>query len=120
MIRATSALHIASSLGLTQVESGSGMGDDKTRSSRNPEIESSMTTLPFPAPLGPPPNRGRLLTPAQVAELIGGLSPAWVRRNVPYKVCLGHSTVRWYENDVRAWLESRREATSAALGDRLA
>jgi len=73
-----------------------------------------MTThaIPFSAP-GPPPNRGRLLTAGQVAELIGGdVSAAWVRRNVPHKLTLGHSTVRWYEADVRAWLESRREAPS--------
>jgi len=68
-----------------------------------------MTVLPFPASIEPPPNRGRLLTPAQVAALIGGrVSAAWVRRTVPHKVQLGHSTVRWYEADVLAWLETRR------------
>ena len=61
------------------------------------------------SPVAPPPDRGRLLTPAEVAELIGGVSPAWVRRNVPYKVPLGHSTVRWFEDDVLSWLESRRD-----------
>jgi predicted DNA-binding transcriptional regulator AlpA len=57
-----------------------------------------------------PPDRGRLLTAAQVvAELLGGtVSPGWVRRHVTPKVVLGHSTVRWYEADVRVWLESRR------------
>ncbi len=61
-------------------------------------------------PPEPPPDRGRLLTAAQVAaELFGGtVSPAWVRRHVPHKVMLGHSTVRWFERDVRAWLEGRR------------
>lgn len=45
---------------------------------------------------GPPINRGRLLTAAQVAELLfsGTVSTAWVRRNVPHKLVLGHSTVR--------------------------
>ena len=61
-------------------------------------------------PPEPPPDRGRLLTAAQVAaELFGGtVSAAWVRRHVPFKLTLGHSTVRWYELDVRAWVESRR------------
>jgi len=61
-------------------------------------------------PLEPPPERGRLLTAAQVAaELFNGtVSPAWVRRHVPYKIVLGHSTVRWYELDVRQWLDQQR------------
>ena len=61
-----------------------------------------------PDPTTPPPDRGRLLTAQQVAELVGAVSPAWVRRNMPHKLQLGHSTVRWYEQDVRAWLEARR------------
>lgn len=64
--------------------------------------------LAFPVP-SPPPDRGRLMTPEQVADLVGGVSPAWVRRNVPHKVRLGHSTVRWYELDVQGWLERCRE-----------
>lgn len=62
------------------------------------------------APPAPPPNRGRLLKAAQVAaEIFGGsVSPTWVRHNVPYKITLGHSTVRWFEADVRAWLEGQR------------
>lgn len=48
------------------------------------------------------------MSPDDVAAMIGGVSPAWVRRNVPHKLALGHSTCRWYENDVRAYLESRR------------
>lgn len=57
---------------------------------------------------GPPINRGRLLTAAQVAEVLfgGTVSSAWVRRNVPHKLVLGHSTVRWYECDVQAWIAS--------------
>ena len=65
-----------------------------------------------PGPLDPPPDRGRLLTPAQVADLLGGVTAAWVRRHVPGKLVLGHSTVRWYEGEVRAWLESRRTSGS--------
>ena len=65
---------------------------------------------PDAVPSAPPPDRGRLLTAAQVAaELLGGtVSPGWVREHVPYKLTLGHSTVRWYAADVRAWLEARR------------
>ena len=54
--------------------------------------------------------RGRpLLDATQVAELIGKVSPEWVRRNVPGKLDLGHSTKRWFEADILAWLESQRE-----------
>jgi len=67
-----------------------------------------VSILAFPVPAGPPPDRGRLLRPKDVAEIIGGVSEAWVRRRVPFKLDLGHSTVRWYEDDVRAWLEERR------------
>lgn len=61
-------------------------------------------------PPAPPPPRGRLLTAEQIAsELFGGtVSPAWVRRHVPHKLRLGHSTVRWFEADVLAWLVERR------------
>jgi predicted DNA-binding transcriptional regulator AlpA len=64
---------------------------------------------PEPGPMEPPPDRGQLLTAREAAELIGGgVSEAWVRRNAPHKVTLGHRTVMWYEADVRAWLESLR------------
>jgi predicted DNA-binding transcriptional regulator AlpA len=65
---------------------------------------------PDAGPPAPPPDRGRLLTAAQVAaELLGGtVSPSWVRRHVTPKVVLGHSTVRWYAADVQVWLEARR------------
>ena len=58
----------------------------------------------------PPADRGRLLTAAQVAaELFNGtVSAAWVRRNVPHKVVLGHSTVRWYAADVQGWISTKR------------
>jgi predicted DNA-binding transcriptional regulator AlpA len=57
-----------------------------------------------------PTHRGRLLTAAQVAELLfsSTVSAAWVRRNVPHKLVLGHSTVRWYEYDVQAWISKQR------------
>jgi predicted DNA-binding transcriptional regulator AlpA len=38
----------------------------------------------------------------------GTVSATWVRRNVPYKVVLGHSTVRWYAADVQAWISTLR------------
>ena len=58
----------------------------------------------------PPADRGRLLTAAQVAAeaFNGTVSAAWVRRNVPHKVVLGHSTVRWYAGDVQAWINTLR------------
>ncbi len=58
----------------------------------------------------PPADRGRLLTAAQVAaELFNDtVSAAWVRRNIPHKVVLGHSTVRWYAADVQAWISTKR------------
>lgn len=66
--------------------------------------------------LDPPVNRGRLLTAAQVgAELFNGtVSAAWVRRNVPYKVVLGHSTVRWYATDVQLWISTKRSPCGLA------
>ena len=63
---------------------------------------------------GPPTHRGRLLTAAQVAEQLfsSTVSTAWVRRTVPYKLVLGHSTVRWYEFDVQTWIAKQgSEAT---------
>ena len=58
----------------------------------------------------PPADRGPLLSPDQVAAMIGGVSAAWVRRHVPNKIRLGQRTIRFYANDVRAYLESRRSA----------
>ncbi len=71
---------------------------------------SELAVLRPTGPLPAPPDRGRLLTAAQVAaDLLGGtVAPSWVRRHVPEKISLGHSTVRWFEADVRAWLDSRR------------
>jgi predicted DNA-binding transcriptional regulator AlpA len=58
-------------------------------------------------PPSPPPDRGKLLSVAEVAELVD-MSQAWCRRHIPYKITLGHSTVRWHEDDVRRWLECKR------------
>ena len=59
-------------------------------------------------PLAPPADRGPLLTPAQVAELIGGVSERWVLRHVPGKLSLGQRTKRWYRGDVLRYLEALR------------
>jgi hypothetical protein len=61
-------------------------------------------------PPAPPPPRGRLLTAAQIASdlFTGTVSPTWVRRRVPHRLRLGHSTVRWFEADVLAWLAGQR------------
>jgi hypothetical protein len=68
-----------------------------------------------PTPLSPPPDRGRLMTADQVAAEIfqGQVSAQWVRRNVRPKVVLGHSTVMFYEADVRRWIELRRSEEAA-------
>lgn len=61
----------------------------------------------------PPPDRGRLMDSEEVAEEIlgGARTERWVRRNVPHKMRLGYSTVRWWEADVMKWLDSLREET---------
>ncbi len=56
-----------------------------------------------------PEDRGRMLDAQQVADLIGGVKASWVRRNMPGKLNLGHSTKRWWEADVLGWIQSRRE-----------
>jgi predicted DNA-binding transcriptional regulator AlpA len=61
-------------------------------------------------PPKPPPDRGPLLTPEQVASIVGGVTPAWVRRTIPGKLRLGQRTVRWYRDDVLAWLAGHRVA----------
>ena len=65
--------------------------------------------VPPGAPITLPELRGRLLTAGQVAsELFSGtVSATWVRRRVPGKLVLGHSTIRWYEADVRAWIAAQ-------------
>lgn len=61
-----------------------------------------------------PQERGRLLTAREVAKekFRGAVSPAWVRRNAPIKVPMGHSTVLFFESDIDDWIESRREGDS--------
>ncbi len=68
----------------------------------------------------PPPDRGRLLDAATIArELFNDqVSPTWVMRNVKGaqsgRLKLGHSTVRFWEKDVRRWLELRMATKGAA------
>jgi len=50
-----------------------------------------------------------LLTAVEVSQIVGR-SAGWVKVHVPHKVRLGHRTVRWYEIDVKLWLESQRAA----------
>lgn len=46
--------------------------------------------------------KGRLMNASEIAEeFFGGTrSPQWVRRNIPGKKTLGHSTVRWFREDI--------------------
>lgn len=67
--------------------------------------------LPISRHVEPPADRGRLLNAASVSELFfgGEVEPRWVMEHVHPKVRFGHRTVFFYENDVRAWIESHRE-----------
>lgn len=57
----------------------------------------------------PPPDRGRLLTADDVRAMIGGgVALEWVYANVPHKLKISYRMVRWYEDDVRDWLEGLR------------
>jgi predicted DNA-binding transcriptional regulator AlpA len=69
---------------------------------------------PSHGPIAPPVDKGRLLTAEQVAQelMSGTVSAGWVRRQVPFKVVLGHSTVRWFEHDVQAWLIAQRRSSN--------
>lgn len=64
--------------------------------------------------LTPTRNGNRLMNAREIASevLAGKVSPEWVRRNLPQKVTLGHSTVVWFERDVWDWILSRREANA--------
>ncbi len=69
----------------------------------SPHVPAAMIALPVSI------ERGRLLTAAEVSQIIGR-SAGWVKAHVPHKVSIGHRTVRWYELDVKVWLESQRAA----------
>ena len=49
-----------------------------------------------------------------VAECFNNtVSVSWVKRHLKAgRVRLGHSTVRWYESPVRAWITDQLEAAS--------
>lgn len=72
---------------------------EATRSQR--EVPTRMNTDTKPS---------RLLTPADLEEIIGK-PREWVLRYVPHKVHIGHRTVRWFAEDVQQWLESFRLAS---------
>lgn len=59
----------------------------------------------------PSPDRGRLMTAQEIAREIfrGNVSPEWVRRKLPKKIDLGHSTKAWWESDVIEYIESRKD-----------
>lgn len=63
-----------------------------------------------------PKPRGPLMDADAIArdqELFNGtVSAKWVRANVPHRVKLGHSTVRWYRDDVSEFIASRRESAA--------
>ncbi len=62
-------------------------------------------------PVDPPPDRGRLMNAYHVAEQVygGARGPKWVLRNVPGKMTMGHRTVMWWEYDVIAWIDSKKD-----------
>ncbi len=53
----------------------------------------------------------RLMTAQEISNEIfrGHVSPEWVRRNLPKKIDLGHSTKAWWESDVIEYIESRKD-----------
>ena len=75
-------------------------------------------------PFSTPADRGPLLSPEQVARLLGAHeengklvdpSTAWVRRKVHGKLRLGQRIVRWHEYDVRDWIDGHHANPSGAL-----
>lgn len=82
---------------------------DSMKSHESTDLEPALVNGSLAA-LQVPPNLGRLMSATQVAEELfhGTVSPTWVRRNVPHKITLGHSTVRWWEADVLRWLEIKK------------
>lgn len=67
--------------------------------------------LAFPkAAPAPQIDRGRLLTPQDVAAMIPGSTPSWVVRNVTPRVQLSQRKIYFWEADVLAYLNGRRVA----------
>jgi hypothetical protein len=68
------------------------------------------------APLPPPPNRGRLWYDFEIPDQFFGGLPGigrkvrWVRDHLPRakRLKIGQASA-WYETDIVAWLEARRE-----------
>ncbi len=63
----------------------------------------------------PPPDLGRLMTAEEVVAKCFNdtVTVSWVKKHLKAgRVRLGHSTVRWYEKPVRAWITEQLEAAS--------
>lgn len=73
-------------------------------------MQTDLRMFSSPKTGAPSPDRGRLMTAQEIALEIfcGRTSPEWVRRTLPQKIRLGHSTVRWWESDVIEYIESRK------------
>lgn len=74
-----------------------------------PKLE-LMATRPLPAPRGP------MMTAQQIVErfFVDGegkslVSDKWVRAKVPGKIRLSYNRIAWYQYEVEAWIETRRE-----------
>jgi len=60
------------------------------------------------AKIAAPQDRGRLLTAEQIADEIlhDPRKRRWVTANLPNRVVIGTRTLRWWERDVYAYLDS--------------
>lgn len=63
-----------------------------------------------------PPTRGPLLSAEGVVARIGlpGIDARFVRQHIRPRVQLSPRRAAWYEADVDAWLEARRETPASA------
>lgn len=61
------------------------------------------------------PNQGPLMSAREIRNVVfaGTRSERWIRQHVAPKARqrFGHSTLRWYESDVVAWLDGARAET---------
>ena len=88
------------------------------RSSRSAAVDAYAQGTASEAVLQPQPREvvalpgDRLMFPEDVRREVFGnnVSRVWVKRNVApeRKIRLGHTTVAWYESDVRSWIRSRQ------------
>jgi hypothetical protein len=94
------------------IKAGNGKPRRGVRTTAAPSVASAGVVGPDGVVRAPQPFRGRLLDAKQIAGEVfcGHVSPEWVRRNVPDKIPLGHSTVVWYEYDVLDYIHNLKEA----------